>query len=342
MKNMQVVQTVQIELNGSVGSIIAASGVEASIAQLINSKFEPFMAQVSEWQNKAGQLVVTDASQTNEMKEARKARLALKELRISANKARVALKEDSLKYSNLVQSIYNIIEGKIKPIEEYLQIQEDFVKIQEANRKAELLAKRQKELSVFADFVPNSVDLGSMSEDGYTTFFNGAKLQYEAKIEAEKKAEAERIAKAKAEAEEKERVRIENERLKSEAVEMERRMAKARAEAEAERKALEDEAKKARAEAEAKLKEEKAQREKIELELKAKLQAEADRKEQDAKAEAELYAASDMMKLNNLAIRIDEIPLPLLQDNDTKAILAEVKVMLDNTSAFIRKALRSN
>ena len=192
--------------------VIEGSGLEVATANYIKEQFIPFFDKAIEWRQKAEALVVTDISQTREMKMAREARLALKEIRVSADKTRKQLKEDSLRYGKAVQGVYNLIEYLIAPIEKHLQEQEDFVVIQEVKRKAEIKASREVELQPFAEFVPFGLNLGEMSEEDYVKTLNGAKLQLQAKIEAEQKAEAERIAREKAEAEERERIRIENER----------------------------------------------------------------------------------------------------------------------------------
>ena len=253
---LQVIQSVGLEYNST-----------SVIQQTLHENFMPFITQAEEWKQKASELVVTDISQVTEMKLAREARLALKEIRINADKKRVELKEDSLKYGKAVQGVYNFIEGKIKPIEKYLEEQEKFVEIQESKRKAELKAIRQEKLNPYMMFVPYGLDLGELSEEDFEKAYNGAKLQMEAKIEAQRKAEEDRIAKEKAESEERERIRIENEKLKAQAQANEKALAEQRAKAEAERKEIEEKAKKQKAEIEAKLKKEKDEKKRVEAEL---------------------------------------------------------------------------
>lgn len=127
--------------------VITESGVEQTTAQSLQKAFEPFFAQANDWQEKAKGLVVTDESQTREMKMAREARLALKEIRVNADKTRKALKEDSLRYGKAVQEVYNVIEYLIVPIEKHLEEQEKFVERKEAERK---------ESEAYYDFLTNS------------------------------------------------------------------------------------------------------------------------------------------------------------------------------------------
>ena len=336
------------ETTNELVKVVETSGLEAQTSNYIKEKFLPFFEQAEDWKRKAEALVVTDASQVHDMKMARTARLALKEIRVNADKTRKELKEDSLRYGKAVQGVYNVIEYLIAPIEKHLQEQEDFVVIQEAKRKAELKASREMELQPFAEFVPLGLNLGEMSEEDYGKTLNGAKLQLQAKIEAEQKAEAERIAKEKAEAEERERVRLENERLKAEAEAKEKQLAEERAKAEAERKALEEKARKEKAAADAKLKAEREAKEKLEAELKARAEAEAKAKrEAEAKAAAELKAkqdaekkakaAPDKAKLNDFAKMLDELNLPELKSEEAQKILTDAKTLLAKVSTFIRE-----
>lgn len=336
------------ETTNELVKVVETSGVEAQTAITLKEKFLPFFEQAEEWKRKAEALVVTDISQTADMKMARIARLALKEIRVNADKTRKELKEDSLRYGKAVQGVYNVIEYFIAPIEKHLQEQEDFAAIQEAKKMAELKANREMELQPFAEFVPMGLDLGSMSEADYEKTLNGAKLQLQAKIEAEQKAEAERIAKEKAEAEERERIRIENEKLKAEALAKEKQLAEERAKAEAERKAMEAKAAKVKAEADAKLKAEKEANEKLQAEIRAKAEAEEKAKrEAEAKATAELKAkeladkkakaAPDKAKLNDFAKLLDELTLPELKSEEAQKVLFDAKGLLQKVSTFIRE-----
>lgn len=173
--------------------VVSEAGLEKQTSDGIIEKLMPFFEQASEWKTKAEALVVTSAEQTKEMKEARVARLELKKIRVEANKTRESLKRDSLRYGQTVQSVYNIIKNLIEPIEEHLQAQEDFVRIQEVNRRAALEALRLPEVESLQEYIPYGLDLGAMSEEDYSKLIEGARLQQQQKIEAEKKAEAERL-----------------------------------------------------------------------------------------------------------------------------------------------------
>jgi hypothetical protein len=201
-------------------NIISNSGVEQQTALILSSSFLPFFEAAKEWEGKAKAIIITDVSQKDEMKSAREMRLTLKDIRVNADKKRKELKEDSLRYGKAVQTVYNIIESTINPIEKYLEEQERFPEIQEEKRKDELRKQRSADISPYSEFVPFGIDLGVITEDDYQKLLAGAILQQKASIEAKKQ----RIEKEKNEAVEREKLRIENEKLRQEAIEKQKRL----------------------------------------------------------------------------------------------------------------------
>lgn len=197
-----------IEQNNKLQVLVNESGLETTKAKVLLDKFKDYFDIASEWETKAKAIVVTDESQTADMEMARVGRLFLREKRISVEKARKELKEQSLREGKAIDGIANVLKAVIVPIEEYLEKQEKFV---ELKAEAEREAKRK---------------------------------EIERRMEEERIAEEK--ANAAAEAAERERIRLENEQLKAEAVEREKAaaeerkkqeeiLAKERAAAEAER-----------------------------------------------------------------------------------------------------------
>lgn len=326
---------------------IQISGVENETALSLENIFTPYFQQASEWKEKAEKLVITDASQVKEMQEAREARLALKNIRVAVEKQRVALNEDGLRKTKAINGIANVIKFLIVPIEEHLQKQEDFVKIQEEQRKAQLKEDREKEMAQY-EAETTFYDLANMPEETYLNLLTNAKEQYKLKQEVQRKIEEERIAREKAEAEERERVRIENERLRKEAEEREKAI-------EAERKAQQAELEKQRKEAEekqkvieAQLKKEREEREKIEAQRRAEEaekrrteEVERKRKEDEEKArikaEKDAKLAPDKKKLEALAVTITGIEMPEVNSDEAKIIVKSVIELLNKTSNYIRE-----
>jgi hypothetical protein len=291
-----------ITIDNELAIVASETAVDAEIQTMLVERFTPFLDQAKEWRERAENLVVTDISQTREMKMAREARLALREIRINADKLRKELKEDSLRYGRAVQGVYNVIEAAITPIEKHLEQQEKFKEIFELKQREALRVEREELTRDVRDYMFANINLGEITEDDFQRLWNGARLQKQAAEEQARKAEEDRIAREKAAAEERERLRVENERLKAEAearekarrVEIERMKAEAEAKEqerraeldriESELRAANIKAAKERLEAEARAEAERIERERVEAELKAKQEAEA-------RAEAERQAA---------------------------------------------------
>jgi hypothetical protein len=270
---------------------ISETGVDTEIQQMLVERFTPFLEQVREWKQKAETLVVTDISQTAEMKMARVARLAIRDIRLDADKTRKELKEDSLRYGRAVQGVYNVIEAAISPIEKHLEEQEKFKEREEAKQRAILKAKREDEAEPLRQYIPYGIDFSEITQEDFNKLINGAKLQRQQAIELAEKAEADRVARLKSEAEERERLRVENERLKSEAEEREKELQDERNKLEQHQRAANIEAARLRKEAEAAAAEQRAEADRLQKEL-------DDKKAAEQRAEADRLAAieSDLSK----------------------------------------------
>lgn len=181
--------------------VINESGVEQTTAAAIQAAFDGYFKQAAEWETRAKALVVTDVSQTREMKMAREARLALKNIRVEADKKRKALKEDSLRYGKAVQGVYNVLEYLIVPIENHLEQQEKFAEIQEQRRKEALFLERSLAIEPYAEYLAflRSVPLLELSDEEFADLvFRGKQAKHEAE-------ESARIEAARIEAERKQR-----------------------------------------------------------------------------------------------------------------------------------------
>lgn len=334
-------------------TVIKESHVEESTALTLQNAFTPFFNQANEWVEKVKSIVVTDASQAEEIRQAREARLRLKEIRIQADKKRKELKEDSLRYGKAVQGVYNVIEYLIAPLEKHLEDQERFVEIQREKIKTELRIKRESELAPYSEFIPSGLSLADISEDDFQKILAGSKIQLQMKLDAEKKAEDERIAKEKIEAEEREKIRLENIKLKKEAEEREKlaeierkklekekleRDKKEIAEKEAREKELAAEREKAakeKAEADKKLAEEMAERKRIQDELAKKEAEELRIKKEAEEKEKKSKLAPDKEKLVEFSKLIESIKLPEVSNPEAKKAILESKEMLNKISMFL-------
>lgn len=341
-------------------------GLTPDTAQSLRSAFEEYFTAADEWRSKALSIQITRPDQFREMKLARETRLALREIRINAEKTRKALKEDSLKKGKAIDGIYNMLAYAVEPLEKHLLEQEQFIQRIEEERKARLKAEREDALRPFTDVT--LYQLGEMDEATFANLLETNQLAFAARQEAARKAESERIERERIEAEERakrdaeaaaerERIRAENERLRAEreaaeiAAKAEREAAQAEArriaeEAQAEarriaennrkeREAIEAKAKAEREAAEAKAKAERQAREKVEAELRAKQQAEARAKaEQEAAARA-AAAAPDRDKLDALAQAVRALEIPTLTTSAGREIQDLIQSQLAKFASWI-------
>lgn len=304
-------------------------GLEPDTALSLREAFEGYFRQADEWRQKAMAIQITRHDQVREMKLARETRLALREIRINAEKARKRLKEDSLKKGKAIDGIYNMLAFAVEPLEKHLLEQEQFVERMEAERIARLKAEREEALIAIGVDV-SFYNLGEMEDTTFQQLLETHQIAFTARQEAAKKAEAERIERERQEAEERarreteaaaerERLRTENERLAKEKAEAE---AKAKAEIERIRAEREAEARAAALKAKA----EREAREKLEAEIRAKQEAEIKAKADAEAATRAAAAAPDRDKLDALAQAILALQVPNLTSN--AAVMAGVEPLI--------------
>lgn len=328
---------------------IEQAHLEPATAQGLLDTFRPLFAKAHEICATAANLAVTDATQVTEIKQARALRLALRSVRVEADKTRKTLKEDSLRRSKAIDGVYNVLEYAVSPVESRLLGMEEIAERAEAARKAALKSMREELLKPFGIDV-SFYSLGQMSEQAFAQLLENTRVAHEAKREAQRKAEEEWIAREKAEMAERARIREENERLKREADEREaaakverERAAKEKAAAEAslkaerervtkeqeaaaataraERQAVEakaandlrvanEKARKEKAALEAKAKADREARERLEAEARDRREAEEKRQREEAEAAALAAAAPDGEKLRAFAALVRTLELP--------------------------------
>jgi hypothetical protein len=338
-------------------------GLEPATSHSLREAFEAYFRQADEWRAKALAIQITRPDQSREMQLARTTRLALREIRINADKTRKALKEDSLRKGKAIDGIYNMLAFAVEPLEKHLMEQEQFVERMEHERKARLKAEREEQLALFGVNV-SLYQLGEMDAATFANLLETNQLAFTARQEAARKAEAERIEREAREAEERakreaeavaerQRLQAENERLQAEKAEAEAKAraerqaaelaareaaAKAQAEREAAEKARREAEAKARQEreaAEAQARAEREAREKAEAELRAKQEAERKAKEAaEAKARAAAQAP-DREKLAAFAEAVRNLPIPTLENEAGKAITNLIREQVTKFAAWV-------
>lgn len=340
----------------------ALVGLEPDSATMLRASFETMFAQAEEWCARARTIQVTSVDQKREMNLARESRLALKEIRVNAEKARKRLKEDGVRRGKAIDGIANVLKALIEPIEAHLLEQETFAERAEAARRGALRAARTAAIIAYGADPGAFVNLGEMAEETWAITIENARTAHEAKIEAAKHAEAirleaeriatekraaERAAAAKAEAERRERERAqaeENARLKREAEERERAATAEREAAAAEKARIEAEARAAREAAEAETRKAREEADRVASELAAAKKAEREREEAEtarlaaeevARKQAEI--APDKVKFAAFAATLRALTIPTLTTERGKAAGAKVAEQLAKMAAWVEK-----
>lgn len=305
--------------NNQIIEVISNSHVEVSTAIAIQNTLMPFFEQAKALEDMAKSIVVTDPTQLTEMKNARELRLKIRKIRTDADKKREELKKDSLNYAKAVQSVYNIIECLVKPLEDHLEKQEKYAETIEKQRQADLRASRTGILQPYAQFLPPLGDLGVMAEFEFQRVCDIAKTQKESFEENQRKEQEALEAKRIEEEAERNRMIEENNRLQEIArIERENRE---------------------KAEREARELREKADKERKEAERKENERKEAERKEAE-RIEAQRIKeaqAPDIEKLMVFALSLDSITFPDVSSEKGKYIVAESKKAIANVANAVRK-----
>jgi hypothetical protein len=298
--------------------IIQKSSVEKPTADILQNSFAPLFDKAKAWADEAKEIVVTDSEQKDLMIKAREIRLSLKDIRVTADKKRKELKEDSLRYGKAVQGVYNVIEFLIAPIEKHLENQERFVERQEEKKRLLIKEAREEECRIYSEFIPAGLDFGFMTETDYQRLLTGFKVQQQLKEDAIKKEAEEKAAAEQKRLEEQQKIKEENERLKKEAEEKEKVLAEERAALKAEREARE-----------------KAEQEKKDAEAKILQEKEIEEKRIKAEKEAARKAnnAPDREKIVKFISDLSLIQYPDVKSADANKIIDFARAEIGKISA---------
>lgn len=323
----------------------AEIGLDLAAKNSLELAFAGFFETAAKWRDQAA--AITDP------KLARTARLELKNLRVSADKKRKELKEDSLRMGRAIDGANNILLSIIVPIERGL---EDIEKAEERRIAEELRQRTEARIAEFSPYITPGMlmpPLGVMTEEQFQATLADAKLVYQMKLEASRKAEAERIEREAAEARERLRIAEENERLRKEAAEREAQMKAEREAAAAKQRELEEAARKERERVEAErvaanrkalaerekveaaARAEREAREKAEAEAKALRDAQAKREADEAKAKATAAKAPDREKLIAFARSVRGLTPGSMKSAEANAIAEEIATQVEKFAVWI-------
>lgn len=159
---------------------------------------------------------VTDVTDTKGMADARQKRLALKAARTTVERNRKALKETINKQGRAIDSVARFVKEVIAPAEEYLELQENFAKL-EAERLHEQKMQTRVEQLRDRNADPALYNYQGLPDEAFEQLLSDIDLQNKKAAEEAAKAEAERKAAAEAEAKRQAEIEAENARLKKEA-----------------------------------------------------------------------------------------------------------------------------
>lgn len=312
--------------------------------------FGPMFAEAKGIIEQSSQIKVTDATQLSEMKRCKTLRLQLRDIRTGADKARKAMKEESLRTGQAIEKVSKVVSMLTEPEEARLEEAEKFAERAEAKRKGELKSARE---GLLAPFGVNTAyyQLGDMPEAQFAELLASTRLAHEATIAEAARIEAERVAAAKAKAEEDARVRAENARLQAEAAEKEAAAKAAREEAAAALAAEQAKAKAAQDAADAELRkaneariaaEKEAQRVIDEAAAKAEAARLADAKKakDEAAAAAKAARAPDRDKLTAYAAALRAVVLPATTTPEGKAAARRAASIASTAADAIDELIR--
>lgn len=179
----------------------ALKGVDPSKAAQIKAVFEPMTKMLEDFESAYNEVIALEIT-PEACATAKRLRLDIAKIRVSADKARKSQKEEYLRAGQAIQGVYNILKFAVTDKEEKLKEMETFYERIEAEKITKLANDRAAALAAYEkpnalEDLPNS---GTMAADVWQQFFNGIKLNYEAVKAAELKAEQDRIEREEKEA----------------------------------------------------------------------------------------------------------------------------------------------
>jgi len=220
----------------AVDALITKTNLDEQRTAMVLNSFRDAYALAAKWRETAFEINVSDATQTDEIAEAKRLYKIVKDERINVEKKRKQIKDAPLRECQLIDGVANVYKDLLGPIESHLEKNAKFVEHLEAERRAKLAAERLELLAEFEIGPGMFPNLGDMTDEAFQITYAGVREQYNARKLRE--AEEHRTAEI-----ENERLRAENERLAKERAEAEAREAEQRAiAAEAQRKLDEAEA----------------------------------------------------------------------------------------------------
>lgn len=169
------------------------TGLSDSKAAQVKAVFQPMVKMLEGFESVYSDVMSEEQTQEKSEK-AKSLRLDIAKVRIKADKARKAQKEECLREGNAIQGVYNVLKFAIADKEEKLREVETHYDRIEEERIEKVQAERASTLAKY-DVVTSNPHLGVMADEVWVNYLSGVKQNYEAIKEAERKTEEERIEK---------------------------------------------------------------------------------------------------------------------------------------------------
>jgi hypothetical protein len=279
----------------------AQFGIEESKAKEIAAQFQPMLDKMVQLEEEFNAIVEKANVEIDSAVVGEAKALRMKYVKIRTGTAEIHKKQKAfyLAGGRFVDGWKNAQEFASQGIESRLEAIEKHFENIEKQRIANLQLERFEQLQPYG-IDATHLNLGTMPDEVWENFLSGTIVNYNARIEAERKAEEDRQAAIKAEQERTEAQRIENEKLKQQLADQQR---------------IADEAA---------------------AELKARQDAEAADRKAAEQAAREAASAPDKIKLDDLAERIKSFQLPEMATEDGAAIIRDVQVLLGKVYSHIK------
>jgi len=185
--------------NEELENVVNVTGLEPTESEQIKQSYLPFFVEIEEIKKEAKKIDFENPTLLDE-KIAKDLRLRMMRVRTGSEKVKEDRKKVHALKANVEQAAWNLIKTGCLLEENNFEQVEKKREIAEKLRKENLKNFRTEQLQSYLEFVPIvHLNLGEMSDEDFEKLLSGAKLQLEAKIEAEKKAEQERIEKERIE-----------------------------------------------------------------------------------------------------------------------------------------------
>jgi septal ring factor EnvC (AmiA/AmiB activator) len=316
--------------------VCAVSQQQTAIAERKAFSIEPItypvlVEKISELSAEYMPLRVNGLDDAKGLKIVHAARMEVKNLRVSVEKRRKELKDESVKYGRQVDAAAKALTDLLAPIEDHLQAEEDAVENEKARIKAAAeeakrlkLQKRLEDMLAYGIvFKPDWAE--AMTDEAWASELKNAKTQFEIR-QAEIVAQAEQQKRdAEALAAERERLASIQKQQEAEAARLRAEQQKIEAEKEATRRAAELEKAKAEAAEKARVEtEQRIAREAAEKQAAAERKAAQEKADAEAKETARLKAESEKPyreKLISVAVAVEMIPIPFGTASERVALL---------------------